>query len=286
MDYILTSELTDAEQMAELDANLARGNHQSATSRPKTLMEKLYQDVKYGFAVPILASIIKLIPNSMVQPCGIARRFALKWTGLRVLKDRLTHDLTWAMTKPNASINNRCDITQYPKMIYGWYLLRCLHYIVALRNAYLSTRILISKYNFSDAYRRIAYAATAAAQTIIACGDLVFIALRLSFRGSVNPPSWCCFSEMVTDLSNKLAQMRDWDPDVLHSPVQPSIPIPVYKDNDIPIAQGRPLAMEILTTGQGRGDCFVDDIVKIFLAFPNVIKRHAASCPLAAYVLM
>jgi len=41
---ILTSELTYDERMTELEANLARENHKSATFRPKTLIEKLYRD--------------------------------------------------------------------------------------------------------------------------------------------------------------------------------------------------------------------------------------------------
>ena len=183
MEKILHRELTDDERMAKLKANLAWGNHKSLTSLPETLMEKLYWDIKYRFAVPILTSIIRLILKSLVQPCGIARRFALEKTDLRIQKDQLTHDLSWVMTVPDASINSRCDIDQYPEMIYGWCLLWCLHYIIMLWNAYPSTKILISKYDFSNAYWRIAHAATAAAQMIISCGEVAFIVLQLSFGG-------------------------------------------------------------------------------------------------------
>ena len=81
MEHFLHCELTEDEQMVELAANLARGNQQSATSQPKILFEKLYRDVKYGFAVPVLKTIIKLIPKSMLQPCGLAWQFALESTG-------------------------------------------------------------------------------------------------------------------------------------------------------------------------------------------------------------
>ena len=66
MEYILTTELTDDERMAKLEADLVQENHKSANSQPETLMEKLYKDVKYGFAVPILIKIIKLILKYMV----------------------------------------------------------------------------------------------------------------------------------------------------------------------------------------------------------------------------
>ena len=53
--------------MAELNANLARGNHRSATKRPDILEEKLGRDVKFGFAVPVWASSLRDIAGTMVQ---------------------------------------------------------------------------------------------------------------------------------------------------------------------------------------------------------------------------
>ena len=42
-------------------------------------------------------------------------------------------------------------------MVYGFCLSRTIHYIVALRRSFLEERILISKYDFSDAYRRMVH---------------------------------------------------------------------------------------------------------------------------------
>ena len=67
----------------------------------------------------------------------------------------------------------------YPAMIYGFCLLRLIHYIVALRLAFPDELILISKYDFSDAYRRIAHSALAAAQTILVVGEIAYIMLCL-----------------------------------------------------------------------------------------------------------
>ena len=150
--------------------------------------------------------------------------------GKRIGNKRLTQDMSKGITKENVSINDRADISQYPAMIYRFCLLRIIHFVVALRLAFPNERILISKFDFSDAYRRIAHAALAAAQTILVVGEIAYICLRLSFGRSVNPPTWCSFSEMVTDLSNKLPLIPEWDPDGLHSPLQPSVPNPIYKD--------------------------------------------------------
>jgi hypothetical protein len=91
---------------------------------------------------------------------------------------------------------------------------------------------------------------------------------------------------MITDLSNKLPLITKWDPDLLFSPSQVSVPSPKYLDDSIPVALARPLAVDIPTTVLGRGDCFVNNIIKVFIDDPVQIKRHAASAPLAIHVAM
>ena len=286
MEYIYNKELTDCERMAELEANISRGNHRSATERPTELRTKLDREVEYGFSVPVLASCITKIPGAMVQACGLVVQYALSKTGEKRLKSRLTHDLSFCITDPYASVNKRCNMDAYPAMVYGWCLMRIIHFIVALRIRFPKESILISKYDFSDAYRRVAHKATSAVQTILIYANLAYISLRLSFGGAANPPAWCGFSEMVCDLSNELTMMEEWDPDVLFSPTQPTIPKPIYLDKSIPFAQGREMAVEVHTTSFGRGDAFIDDIIKVFLARPDVIKKNAASAPLALHVSM
>ena len=182
--------LTDEERMAELRANLERGNHQLANLKPEKLEEKIERDVKFGFAVPIDKSIVEKIPGAMVQPCGIAVQYGLTKDGEKKLKERLTHDLSFTITDPEASVNSRIDMDEYPAMIYGWCLMRCIHFVVALRLRFPKEPILISKYDLSDAYRRIAHRASSAVQTILVQGMVAYIFLRLSFGGAPNPPVW------------------------------------------------------------------------------------------------
>ena len=74
-------------------------------------------------------------------------------------------------------------------MIYGWCLLRVIHFIVAFHLAYPLLRIFIMEYDCSDAYRRVAHSPLAVAQSIIIfAGVLAYIALRLTFGGYPNPP--------------------------------------------------------------------------------------------------
>jgi hypothetical protein len=89
-------------------------------------------------------------------------------------------------------------------MIFGWWLPRIIHFVVALRLANPRAHILIAKNDFLDAYCRVTHSVQAASQTIIVLASIAFLALRLSFGGSPNHPTWCSFSEMVTDLSNEV----------------------------------------------------------------------------------
>ena len=114
-------------------------------------------------------------------------------------------------------------MTAYPEMVYGWCLPRILHYIVAVRLVFPAKLIFISKYDYSDSYRRIAHSAKAATQTIAILGELAYLALRLTYGGSPNPPTWCMFSELV---ANEICRCVAWDPRILHSPAQPVPPPP------------------------------------------------------------
>ena len=138
----------------------------------------------------------------------------------------MTQDLSFSSAgrgdESTSITNSRIDMTAYVEMIYGWCLSRITHYVVAVRLAYPNGIILISKYDYSDAYRRIAHSASAATQTISIHGDLAYLSLRLTFGGSPNPPTWCMFSELVTDLANEIGQCDEWNPEALHSPAQPS----------------------------------------------------------------
>jgi hypothetical protein len=123
----------------------------------------------------------------MVQPAGVTSQFTILENGSRTKKQRLTHDLTYAATFQGASVNSRIDMTKYPEMIYGWCFGRVIHFVVALRAEHPDSRIFIAKYDFSDAYRRVAHTARAAAQTILVMGQVAYVMLRLAFGGSPNP---------------------------------------------------------------------------------------------------
>jgi hypothetical protein len=195
MDYRFKRELTEDERKRELRGMLQRGNHKSTEKGSNTAEALLAKDVSHGFSIPVSPSTIEKIKGAMVQPLGLASQFALAEDGSRKIKNRLTQDLLFSLTEPGISVNSRIDMDLYPEMFYGWCISRIIHFIVALRLSYPDRRIFISKYDYSDAYRRMAHAGSAAAQSITVLLAIAYIAIRLTFGGSPNPPSWCLFSE-------------------------------------------------------------------------------------------
>jgi hypothetical protein len=168
-------------------------------------------------------------------------------------------------------------------MIYGWCLPRLIHYIVSLRAAYPRKAILIAKYDYSDAYRRIAHSASAAAQTISTLGAFAYVYLRLTFGGSPNPPTWCNFSEIVTDLANEIMQCDEWDPSTLYNPDQSETPMPVREKDNEHYAPARQMAVSIPPTIEGRVDGFIDDLINVFLDVERNCARAPHAVPLAMY---
>jgi hypothetical protein len=232
--------------------------------------------------MPIPLHIVKLIPGALAQPLGMAKQITLNDAGQRIPKYRLTQDLSFFISQENCSVNDRIDMEQYNEMVYGWCLSRIIHYIVALGERFPTNKILMSKYDYSDAYRRIASATT---QSISVFKGIAYVALRLTFGGSQNPPTWCLFSEMVTDLANEIYMCQDWDPAQLRSAWQPVTPTPKRDDNDDEqFSQALPTAIKVPTLSTAKRDGFIDDLITVFRDTPEKQERAPHTVPLAMHV--
>ena len=221
-----------------------------------------------------------------MQPLGIVAQWTVQSDGTRVITYQLTQDLSFSSNKigPSRSVNSRVDMTAYSEMIYGWCLPRILHFVMSLRTHNPGVRILISKYDYSDAYRRLAHSWAAAMQTIAVVGQTAYMALRLTFGGCPNPPSFCLFSELVTDLANELGNCRAWNPAVVFSPSQPRAPDPVRLPMSVPVEPARPMSVLGPASDSGRVDGFIDDLISVFLDTPTNLVRHTQSVPLAMHL--
>ena len=286
MHYHFTRELNEKERIEELEAQLARGNHKSAEEDPEHLAKLLAKDVKHGFAFALDAPRVREVINAMVQPCGLALQYGMKADGTRYLKKRLTHDLTYSLTREDSSVNSRIDMDRYPEMVYGWCLVRVIHFVICLRVKFPEVPIFAAKFDYSDAYRRVSHAGKAAAQTILIVASVAYVMLRLSFGGSPNPPTFCEFSEMLTDLANDLLS-ANIDPEDIRSPTvedEHTKPISVYNETE-PFAKAIPPAVEVPITTTAKVDCFVDDLVIAFLGVAANMLRACHAVPLAVHLL-
>ena len=191
MPYRYSREITEEETETEVLAMLARVNHKSAKEEPEIVEKLLTKDVVHGFTMVIPIELVPLIPNAMVQPVGLAKQWTLDEDGNRIIKYRITQDLSYSETSKESpmSINSRIDMDRYPEMVYGWALPRIIHFIVALRLATPKRTIFIAKNDYSDAYRRMAHSALAVAQTITTCLAFAFVYFRMTFGGGPNPPT-------------------------------------------------------------------------------------------------
>jgi hypothetical protein len=286
MPYRYSREISEEERETEVLAMLVRGNHKSAQDEPAIVEKLLTKDVVHGFSMVIPIELVPLIPNAMVQPVGLAKQWTLDEDGNRIIKYRITQDLSYSETSKDfpMSINSRIDMDQYPEMVYGWALPRIIHFIVALRLAAPRRTIFISKYDYSDAYRRMAHSALAVAQTITTCLAFAFVYFRMTFGGSPNPPTWCNFSEMVADLANEISMCEEWNPELLRSPNQPETPEPKRLEASIPHAPAREMAVIIPPIETGKVDVFIDDLIDTFPDTPENLARKPHVVPLAMHV--
>ena len=285
-NYHLTRELDEEERKLELKAQLSRGNHQSAMQNMDDIRVLLSGDVRRGFVLPFRATAILNVKRLHLQPGGMVRQLSLKADGTRQPKSRFTHDLSFAITAADASINARVDMSKHPEMVYGWCLLRVIHYLAALRARHPRVRIFISKFDYSDAYKRISQSPSASAASVIRFGEVAYLCWRMVFGGSPNPAGFSGFSEMLTDLANEIA-MSSYSPNEFTSAsVKPShLEVRETEDKNADFATAIMPAFEVPTSSESFRDCFIDDIIDCHLDTDKNRQRSGHIVQLAVHVM-
>jgi hypothetical protein len=86
MDYMFLPDLDEGQRIHEMEANINRGNHKSASDHQAHLVRLLNRDVKYGFAMPILKLSVHRLKGAMVQPAGVTSQFTILENGSRTKK--------------------------------------------------------------------------------------------------------------------------------------------------------------------------------------------------------
>jgi hypothetical protein len=110
------------------------------------------------------------------------------------------------------------------------------------------------------------------------------MSLLLTFGGSPNPPTWCMFLELVSEVANEITQCAEWDPVELRSPVQLETSEPIRLPSDVPIAMGREMAVLVSQPARGgKVDGFIDDLIYFLIDTPENYARQSHVVPLAMH---
>jgi hypothetical protein len=221
----------------------------------------------------------------MVCPLGIAQQTTISPDGVRIPKNRLTHDQTFRVIEAADSVNTSLDIAAYPELIYGFCLKRIIYRILSLRNSHPNNKILLAKYDIKQAFRRVHYSGSSAYRCIAVFNNIAYLQLQMTFGGSNCPTTWCSISELIADLSNDIIDASDWDPSKTEWAYQHLVPGTSYLDNNIPLAPCLDTLILPPPKPQGCVDIYIDDAITTCLDTPDFVQRSAAAVPLAIDVM-
>jgi hypothetical protein len=98
------------DQVTELKAMIARGNHKSAKDEAEQVKQLLLKDISHRFLFLLLPCIVPLIKGALVQPFGLAKQVTLLKDGTKTPKLCLTQDLSYSESGPNRLVNSRIDM--------------------------------------------------------------------------------------------------------------------------------------------------------------------------------
>jgi hypothetical protein len=162
-------------------------------------------------------------------------------------KDRLTHDQSFIFQSSNSSVNSRLDKANLTPCTFGWTIKRLVNWTVAARWKHPNRKILASKINFKSAYRCCHLHHTSAVQScaILPSDNIALLALRLTFGGAACAFEWSEISETICDLATAITNNVHWDPKTLFSPLQDSIPPPIFLPDDVSFEEGKDLAVDL-----------------------------------------
>jgi hypothetical protein len=284
-------EIADADRIADVHANLTRGNHKSAQGHEARLIDMPKDKVERGWQLPLPRSAALLIKGCEVAPLGMVAQTTIDGKGNAKSKFRLTHDQSFNPSRTEKrSVNDRVDASQLTVARFGKAFSRLIYHISYLRQLYPDERILMTKVDWKSAYRQIHLRPSTAARSCTCIDGLLLMALRMTFGGSPNPAQWSDVSEVVTDLANDLVRRNDWDPQQFKSPHQALLSTDEAVDNDRgeirpddAFAEPEFFAVDEPEDDRARFDCYLDDIFGAFV--DREAERSAAAIPITLHIV-
>ena len=115
----------------------------------------MVKEVKKGWMLLIPDSKLLETPKIILNPMGVATRIGIDESGRFTPKDRVTHDLSFPGLSSGESVNSRTIEDNLEPIMFGFTLIRIIHYIVHLRAKFPGKIIWIRKEDLKSAFRRI-----------------------------------------------------------------------------------------------------------------------------------
>ena len=269
----------------DLQDALKFGNHKGVSKFPAFYRQLNIDDIQHGYSIPIPRQDILKIPDALVCPMNVVEQLTISASGELIDKQRACHDLSFPAETSQLSVNSRVIEEELPQCMFGYCLLRLIHYISALRQQFPSTPILIQKVDWKSAYKRIHLNPETAIQCCSTYDNLTLIPLRAIFGGSPCPSEWGIISETTTDLANYILNHEEWDPTTLHSPNQNKIAEPKLLPQSLPFAQTRDMMVQVPLESIGKADVYIDDTITVSLHSETNNAKAAAAVPLAIHTI-
>jgi hypothetical protein len=162
---------------------------------------------------------------------------------------------------PLRSVNDRVDDSKLTPARFGRAMSRLLHAVSFLRHLFPKETLLLTKVDCKSSYRRINLQATTAVKSCTCIAGMLLMALRMTFGGKPNPSQWSDVSEVIADL-------RDWDATVWRAPQQYLLETDRAVDNNKvfirpaePMKPTYPLSTNTsYRDGHPAYDCYLDDL--------------------------
>ena len=198
------------------------------------------------------------------------------------IKYRVTHDASFTQLS-GASVNDLCDTNILPESKFGFSMLRILHGIHSMRREFPEAAIVIAKYDFDGAYRRIPVHPDMVVKIITVVGGVVYLLNRVPFVVNLNSFLFGGTSEPVFDLTTRLLQDPSWDPVVLNNDTLSDHFKPIKPSRVGPLSYfPRPLLVDI-PKREVFADGFIDDVMSFGLVSHLLMIQHAA--PLVSHTV-
>lgn len=271
--------ITEEDRLNDIEYHLKRGNHQSSLipENAAALDKAFTKEVQNRWALPLLPSSLKSIPNASVTPLGVAVQWTIDENRNRKLKRRTTHDCTFPGPS-GLSCNLRILQDELEPCTYGHALLRFLHGIHFMRYRYPNRKIFMTKTDMDAAYRRIHTNMQAAALCFTVLNDIAYLLTRLPFGSSPAPPKFSIISDTATDIAQDISLEPSWAPSVLKSSFKLNEE-PTSEPSDIPFDTADELIMN-LPPRDIILDNFIDDIFNAGIDHPDTNLRLVHAVPL------